>query len=394
MRVIIAGGGTGGHLFPALALAQELRGGYGADVLLVGAGSGTEGAILTQACPELLRRTSPEPLRGSSFPVVTIRVKGLKGVGLGGKVHALAMLPLALRDSRAILKAFWPQVVVGMGGYASGPILLAAALRRLPTLIHEQNAYPGLANRLLAPFVDLVALSTASAAPYLKARRIEVVGLPIREELLKADRAEAREALGLSSGRLTVFIFGGSQGAHRINEALVEALPYLRGLGEKLQFLHATGERDHPMVKQAYEEAGLSALVRPFFREVSLAYALADLCICRAGASTIAELAALGKPSLLIPYPYAANDHQRLNALALVRIGGARMLLDRELSGGKIVAFLAEVLAKPSLLEEMGRRTKELGRPDAASRLASLVLELVNGKKQFKVQSCSLNLEP
>lgn len=372
MRVIIAGGGTGGHLFPALALAQELRGGYGADVLLVGAGSDTEGTILDQACPE--------PLRGSNFPVMTIRVKGLKGVGLSGKLHALFRLPLALRDSRAILKAFRPQVVVGMGGYASGPILLAAALRRLPTLIHEQNAYPGLANRLLAPFVDLVALSTASAAPYLKARRIEVVGLPIREELLKADRAEAREALGLSSGRLTVFVFGGSQGAHRINEALVEALPYLRGLGEKLQFLHATGERDHPMVKQAYEEAGLSALVRPFFREVSLAYALADLSICRAGASTIAELAALGKPSLLIPYPYAANDHQRLNALALVRIGGARMLLDRELSGKAIADFLAEVLAKPSLLEGMGRRAKELGRPDAASRLASLVLELVNSK--------------
>lgn len=373
MRTIIASGGTGGHLFPAFALAQELRGRYGADVLLVGAGSGTERAILPQACPE--------PLQGSRFPVMTIRVKGLKGVGVRGKLHALLGLPLAFRDSWAILKAFRPQIVVGMGGYASGPLVLLAALSGCKTLIHEQNAFPGLTNRILARFVDLGALSFVEAAPYLQARRLEVVGLPIREELLKAHRAEAREALGFSSGRLTVFIFGGSQGAHRINEALVEALPSLKGLGEKLQFLHATGERDHPVVKQAYEEAGLSALVRPFFREMGLAYALADLCICRAGASTIAELAALGKPSLLIPYPYAADDHQRLNALALVRIGGARMLLDRELSGEKIAAFLAEVLANPSLLQAMGERAKALGRPDAAFRLASLVGELVNSKR-------------
>jgi len=363
VRAIIAGGGTGGHLFPALALAQKLRQ-RSVDVFLVGAGSASERAIL----------------RCEAISFRTIKIRGFKGKSLGGRFATLASLPQALIQSWAILREVKPHVVVGMGGYASGPILLMAALLRFPTIIHEQNAFPGLSNRILGPLVDVVALSFPESVPFIRGKRRAVTGNPIREALFGADRIKARENFGLQSHRLTILIFGGSQGARRINLAMLEALPHLQRFRERVQFLHAAGEQDLPLVKRAYEEAGWVAEVRPFFQEMAEAYASADLCLCRSGASTVAELCALGKPALLIPYPYAANDHQRLNALALVRIGGARMLLDGELSGKAIAAFLEEVLAKPSLLEEMGRSAKELGRPDAASRLADFVCELAKGK--------------
>jgi len=365
MRGIIASGGTGGHLFPALALARELKKRGGVEILFVGAGRGVERDILSR----------------EGFASTTIPIRGLKGKGPGEIVQTLRGLPRALLQASRILKRFRPEVAVGMGGYASWPLLLVAALKGLPTLIHEQNAYPGLANRLLAPFVDIVALSFQEAAPFLRAKRIEVVGLPIRVELLQADRARALERFGFEESRLTVLVFGGSQGAHRINLTLVEALPLLYPYRQEIQFLHAAGGRDVDWVKEAYKVQGFLAEVEPFFQEMNLAYAAADLCICRAGAGTVAELAALGKPALLIPYPYAADDHQRLNALVLVRVGGARMLLDRELSGEGVATFLKEVLEKPSLLAEMGRCAKALGKPEAASRLASLVVELVKSKQ-------------
>lgn len=361
MRGIIASGGTGGHLFPALALAKELKKRGDVEILFVGSGRGVEQDILGR----------------EGFASTTIQIKGLKGKGPKEIVQTFFGLPRALLQAVRILKRFRPDVVVGMGGYASGPLLLVAAMKKLPTLIHEQNAYPGLANRLLAPFVDIVALSFQEAAPFLRAERVEVAGLPIREGLLHADRAKARERFGLEGGRLTVLVFGGSQGAHRINLAVMEALPLLHPHRGKVQFLHAAGERDLDLVKEAYRVRGFLASVQPFFQEMSLAYAAADLCLCRAGAGTVAELAALGKPAFLIPYPYAADDHQRLNALVLVRVGGARMLLDRELSGEAVAAFLEEVLEKPFLLEEMGQSAKALGRPDAASHLADVVMDLL-----------------
>lgn len=364
MRGIIASGGTGGHLFPALALARELKKQSDAEILFVGTGKGVERDILGR----------------EGFASTMIQIKALKGKDPWEIVQTLGGLPRALLQAWRILKRFQPDVAIGMGGYASGPLLLVAAMKKLPTLIHEQNAYPGLANRLLAPFVDVVALSFAEAAPFLKAKRVEVAGLPIREEIFSADGVMAREHFGLEEGRLTILVFGGSQGAHRINLAVIEALPLLHPHREKIQFLHAAGERDLDLVKEAYRVRRFVASVQPFFQAMNLAYAAADLCLCRSGASTLAELAALGKPAFLIPYPYAADDHQRLNALALVRAGGARMVLDQELSGEAVAAFLEEILGKPSLLEEMGRCAKALGRPDAASRLASLVFELANSK--------------
>jgi len=361
VRAIIAGGGTGGHLFPALALAQELRQ-RSVGVFLVGAGSLPERAIL----------------RCEAFSFRTIKIRGLKGKSLGGRLATLASLPQALIQSWAILREVKPHVVVGMGGYASGPVLLMAALLRFPTLIHEQNAFPGLSNRILGPLVDIVALSFPESVPFIRGKRRAVTGNPVREALFGADRIKAGETFGLQSHRLTILIFGGSQGARRVNLAVLEALPYLQRFKERVQFLHAPGEQDLPLVKRAYEEAGCLAEVRPFFQEMAEAYASADLCLCRAGASTVAELCALGKPALLVPYPYAADDHQYKNAEVVVKAGGARMVLDQELSGERIAALIIESLEHPDLLQRMGEQAKKLGRPDATLRLADLVCELAS----------------
>jgi len=358
MRVVLAGGGTGGHVFPALALARELRS-RDIEPLMVGTDRGMEAVAF--------------PAEG--FPLETIRVEGLRGMSVGTQVRSLALLPQALIHALRLLRRHQPRVVVGLGGYAAGPVCLAGAVRRIPLLIHEQNVSPGLTNRVLARVADMVAVSF-EATGALFGREVVVTGNPVRREVLEGERRKGLEAFQLDPNKKTVLIFGGSQGARRINRAAVDALPYLDRLRGRLQIVHATGDRDCAEVENAYQTWKGDARVFAFIQDIASAYGAADVVVCRAGATTIAELAALGKPALLVPYPFAAGDHQRENAMEMVAVGGARVLLDRDLTGHRLALELYELLEDPTVLSTMGRSARGLGRPEAAAHLANRIGEL------------------
>lgn len=366
MKVVLAGGGTGGHVFPALALARELRV-RAIEALMVGTPRGLEAAIFA----------------AEGFPVEVIRVEGLKGMTVRAQARSLALLPQALVHSLYLVGHYQPDVVVGMGGYAAGPVSMAAVLRRIPLLIHEQNCSPGLTNRILARMADTVAV-TFEESQSVFGRQVVVTGNPVRREILEADRHKGCEAFHLDPGKVTVLVFGGSQGARRINRAVAEALPHLAESQGRLQIVHATGERDFDLVEEAYRAWKGEARVLPFIQDMASAYAAADLVVSRAGATTIAELTALGKPAILIPYPFATHDHQRLNAEELVRVGGARVVLDRDLTGYRLASDLRTLLGDPPALAEMGRAAQKLGRPHATSHLADLVCRLARNGSERK----------
>jgi len=363
VRALIAAGGTGGHIFPALAIARALqRKGQGIQVEFVGTGE----------------RMEAEWFKAAGYPLHEVKIRGLKGKRLAPLIGSLAMLPQAFWQSWNILSKVRPDVAVGVGGYASGPVLLLSALRGIPTLIHEQNAFPGLTNRLLAPFVSQIAYSFPESERYFLARgkKVAFTGNPIRREVLDGKRDEAAARFDLDPGRFTLLSFGGSQGSSKINRSLLEALPHLLSLQVQLQFLHASGEKDLVAMRESFMRSGFTARIYPFIQHMDSAYAIANLVVSRAGASTIAELAALGKPSLLVPYPYAANDHQRRNAEALARLGGARIILDQDLDGLSLAKGIREILEDLRAGEEMGRKAKSMALIDADDRLASLATKL------------------
>ncbi len=358
MRIVITGGGTGGHLFPALAVHDALRARRpDTSALFVGSATGVEATIL--------------PRRGHAFRGLT--ASKVSGTGLGRRIAALAGLPATVHQAMGFLREFRPQVVFGVGGYASVPTMTAAILARVPRVIHEQNAIPGLANRTLGCLANAVAVSFGDAARFFPARRTHVTGNPVRAEIRAGDAAAARARLGLAQDAFTVLVFGGSQGARRLNQAVVEALPDLARDGAGLQFVHAAGARDLADVRRGYDAGGVRGTVEPFIDDMALAYQAADFIICRSGAGTIFELAAVGKPALLVPFPYAANDHQRLNAEAAVGAGAAWILLDQYCDGRRISASVRAARAKPEQLAEMGRRARTLARPDAADRIVDLL---------------------
>jgi UDP-N-acetylglucosamine--N-acetylmuramyl-(pentapeptide) pyrophosphoryl-undecaprenol N-acetylglucosamine transferase len=362
--VVITGGGTGGHLFPALAVhAALVRRRPDTQALFVGAVDGVEATIL--------------PRLGHNFR--GLRVHRIRGKGWPGQLLGLVALPLAVRRASRLLTEFGAQAVLGVGGYASFPTVLAAGLRRVPTVIHEQNAVPGLANRWLGKVVSAVAVSFQAAAGFFPAGRVTVTGNPVREPIRPGDPREARQRLGLAPDRFTVLIFGGSQGAHRINVGTMEALPRLAAAKAQIQFLHGTGERDLPEVREAYGRAGISARAEAFFQDMATAYQAADFVIARAGASTLFELAAVGKPALLVPYPHAANDHQRLNAEVMVRAGAAWTLPDQYCDGQRLAATVQAALEKPEVLKRMGEQAQRMARPDAAARIVDLLERVANG---------------
>lgn len=361
MRLCIAGGGTGGHVFPALATAAAVRArAPEAALLFVGTASGLEARLVPSA----------------GYPFETIRVRGLKGKGLAERLTASLLLPWAFEESRRILARFAPDVVLGVGGYVAGPVLLAAALGGTPTVLHEQNAVPGMTNRLLCRVATAVAVSLEAAAAHLPARRLTVTGNPVRADLFGHPREASRELFGLARERRTLLVFGGSQGARGLNEAMRGGAAALAALRAELQVLHATGERDREAVAAAYAAAGIRAVVLPFIDAMGAAYAAADLVICRAGATTVAELAALGKPAILVPFPHAAGDHQRHNAEALAAGGGAVMILERDLTPALLAGRVRELIEDPVRLAIMARSAAAAGRPNAAERLADLLFEV------------------
>lgn len=357
MKVLIAAGGTGGHIYPGIAVAQEIRRrDPDATVHFVGTARGLETRLVPQA----------------GFELSLIDSAGLKNVSLVARMKGLAILPKSFVSARRVIREFGPDVVVGAGGYVSGPVVLMASLLRRPTLVMESNALPGWTNRVLARFVDRAAVSFEQALPYFRGKAV-VTGNPVRREFFEIS-PKRREP-----GVLSLLVFGGSQGAHAINEAMLAALPRLKELPLTLRIKHQTGAADFEKVNAAYAAAGWSeqAEVRSYIDNMVSDFAQADLVICRAGATTTAELIAAGKASIMIPFPYAADDHQRKNAEALQAAGAARMIVQQELSGDRLLKEIRDLSENPSLIDRMEEASRGLAHGDAAAAAVDILEGLV-----------------
>jgi UDP-N-acetylglucosamine--N-acetylmuramyl-(pentapeptide) pyrophosphoryl-undecaprenol N-acetylglucosamine transferase len=355
LRVVIAGGGTGGHLYPGIAVAREVRR-REPDAIVTFAG--TERGIENRVVPR------------EGFELDLLRSAGLKAVSPGALVRAIALLPLSAIDAWRILSQRQPDVVIGVGGYSSGPVVLLAALRRTPTLLLEQNAAPGVTNKLLARVVTAAAVTFESTVSYF-GRRAFVAGNPVRPEFF--DNSGSREA---QSGPPRILIFGGSQGAHAINMAMVEAAPRLAAYPGGLAITHQTGERDLERVREGYRRAGLEARVEPFLFTMDREMKAADIVICRAGATTLAELMAAGRPSVLVPLPTAADDHQRKNAEAVAAAGAAELLEQAQMTGDRLADRIAALAGDPTRRRAMSDAATRLARPDAARVIVDRIIEL------------------
>jgi len=358
LRILIAGGGTGGHVIPALAIARELRDASGAEVRFIGTARGIE----TRLVPE------------AGFPLELIHVGQLKSVSLATKLRTLADLPLGLLRCIRLLRSYRPQAVVGVGGYASGPAMLAAILLRVPTLAFEPNAAPGLANRLAGRWVTAAAVNFEETRRYF--RNARVTGIPVRAEFF----AIPAKAVGPAKRLL---VFGGSQGARVLNRIMPQILfPLLRDT-PGLTVLHQSGPRAEAETRQAYRETGADEArwqVSAYLDDMPTRFAEADLILCRSGASTMAELAAAGKPSLLVPFALATDDHQRRNAEAFVAAGAARMLLEPELRAERLLETLQSMLADSDALATMGDRARPLARQEAVETIARMVTGMAAAK--------------
>lgn len=352
MKVIIAGGGTGGHIFPAISVAEEILKRSGAnEVLFVGTKKGLENELLSK--------------RG--FRVGHISARGIKGKGVGKSVTALLAACKGVSDSMSIIKRFGPDVVLGVGGYVSGPAVLAASLLGIPTAICEQNGYPGLTNRILGRFVRKVFATFDESVKFFPRGKVVITGNPVRRDILRSGEIKK------DSDTITVLVFGGSQGAHKLNASVPEALSRLGR--PDIKVIHQTGDRDFEQVKNAYAGHGIDARVLRFIDDMAGAYAEADFVIGRSGAGTVAEITALGKPSLLIPYPYATNDHQMENARVLERAGAAVVVEDKDATAENLHAALTNLLRKDKL-NTMASRALALGRPDAAVVIVNEIIKL------------------
>lgn len=362
MRLLLAGGGTGGHLFPAVALAQRLLlQDQESEVLFVGTEQGLEARML----PKL------------GLPLQTVNMAGVVGRGWRGKLELLPRLWQSMQQATRIIRSFQPDLVLGVGGYASVPVLLTAKRLGLPFLIHEQNAIPGLSNRLLGRWATKIFLSFGGSGKQFDARKTVLTGNPLRPGL--------EEVAKQLPGKGKLLIFGGSRGARAINQAIMAMLPILQGWPEIPEILHQTGEEDLLQVREAYRTAGFDPLqVVAFIDDMATAYAEAGLIICRAGATTLAEITACGRPAILIPYPYAAGDHQTANAQALVAVGAAVICPQSELTPESLAEQVKNLLLNQDYLQVMADRARRMGNPGAADRILNECRKLL-GTPQIQV---------
>ena len=357
MKVMIAGGGTGGHLFPGIALADEVSTRHRRNrVVFVGTDRGLEARVVP-AC---------------GYALETIPVHGLKGVGLLRLLKGLLALPRAFLASWLLLRKHKPDVVVGVGGYASGPVVLAAWMQRVPTAVQEQNALPGLTNKILGLFVRAVFVSFEEAKAAFAPGKTQLVGNPVRRALL-----ENYLRSSVAHDRFELLVFGGSLGARGLNARVVEALALLKDLAPSLHVTHQAGKADVEGVRRAYAEAGISADVVEFIDDMSRAYALADLVVCRAGATTVAELTVCKKAAVLVPFPHATDNHQEVNARALVDTGAALMFRESELSGEKLAEAIRALHGDPARRGQMEKKAGLLGRPEAAKEIADALVQMM-----------------
>jgi UDP-N-acetylglucosamine--N-acetylmuramyl-(pentapeptide) pyrophosphoryl-undecaprenol N-acetylglucosamine transferase len=350
MRIIIAGGGTGGHVIPALAIAQQLKKQFAAEVLIIGTARGIETRLVPQA----------------GFPLELIKVGALNKVSLMTRLKTLFDLPLAIAASSRMLTEFDPEVVIGVGGYASGPAMVAAIRRRLPTLAFEPNVVPGFANRMIARWVSAAAVHFEETCEYFP--HCKVTGVPVRAAFFSIPAK--------SAGAPTLLVFGGSQGARAINQAMIESLPGLRAKIPGLHIIHQTGQRDYDRVLAAYQPSGISGEVHQFIDDMPATFGRADLLVCRSGASTVGEITAAGKPAIFVPFPAAADDHQNVNARALERAGAAIVVEESNLGAAYLVETIATLIGDPARLRSMSSAAKSLAHPKAVEEIAEMVAKL------------------
>lgn len=360
-RIVVTGGGTGGHLFPGIALAKGMQDRVGnCRVLFIGTS----------------RHLDKKTLAGFDFELETIQCMGLKGMGLKHRLRSLAQLPQAIFEAGKILKRFAPHLVFGVGGYVTGPVLLAAKIKGIPVCIHEQNSIPGLANRMLSRIADKIFISLPCRYRFPEAKTF-MAGNPVRTEIIEAGKK--REAR--SNTETNILVLGGSQGAHRVNMLVLEAAGLLvKDLGSILSITHQTGAADIEAVRNGYEEMGMKAEVSDFIQDMGDVYQKADLVISRAGATTLAELAVVGVPAILIPYPYAADNHQQTNGSYFETGGAAIMFLENELSGEKLSVAVRELIHDTGRTDQMAKAMKKMGRPEAADRIIDACLDMITGK--------------
>ncbi len=357
MRAILAGGGTGGHVIPALAIAQELKNGYSAEVMFIGTQRGIETRLVPKA----------------GFDLRLIEVGALNRVSAATRMKTMLDLPKAIAASRAIIRKFRPDVMIGVGGYASGPAMLAAKLCRVPTVIFEPNIYPGFANRMVARFASAAAVHFKETCKYF--RQCTVTGVPVRQAFFEL-------ATKRPEGRKNLLVFGGSQGARAINSAIVGSLPGLYQAVPGLRIIHQTGEKEYESVARAYLDANFAAEVSPFIDDMPRAFAESDLIICRSGASTVAEITAAAKPAIFVPLPTAADDHQTKNAQALVDAGAARMVTQARLTPERLVEQVSALFADSGQLEMMSQAALSLAHPNAAAEIAAMAVRLAGKSRR------------
>lgn len=350
MKAILAGGGTGGHVIPALAIAQELKKQYGAELLFIGTARGIENRLVPAA----------------GFPLKLIEVGTLNRVSWKTRLKTFSGLPSAVFAARNMLKEFDPDVVIGVGGYASGPAMLAAVLGRIPTVAFEPNVVPGFANRVVARWVSAAAVHFEETARYFK--NAKVTGVPVREAFF--------EVAAQKSGPPTLLVFGGSQGAQAINRVMIEAVPTLRERIPDIHIIHQTGERDYNAAATAYTPLDRAVEAYKFIDNMPAYFAQADLIVCRSGASTVAEITAAGKAAVFVPFPRAADDHQKRNAEALERAGAAVMLEESKLTKDSLVDTVAGLFADRKQLTQMGETASKLAHPNAAKDIAAMAAGL------------------
>jgi UDP-N-acetylglucosamine--N-acetylmuramyl-(pentapeptide) pyrophosphoryl-undecaprenol N-acetylglucosamine transferase len=351
--IVMAGGGTGGHVMPLLAVARELEA-DGHHSVFIGTPRGFEAKLVPPA----------------GFTLEFIVIGGLNRVGVMRTLRSLLQLPLSVRRSIQLLEKYRPSAVFSLGGYAAGPVVLAALRKRIPLIVMEPNAMPGLTNRRIGRFVRRALLNFPEAARFFPPGKSEITGLPVRPEFFKIP-PKVREA------KLTILITGGSQGSRTLNEAARASWSYFREARFPVRLIHQTGNLAYSALAPRFAESGIEGEVSAFIDDMPTAFARADLVICRSGAGAMGELAAAGKPSILVPFPHASDQHQLRNAEAFQKAGAAVLILDHEMDGGRLFEEVEKLRTRPELLHRMGERARAFAHPDAARRAANVLEETI-----------------
>ena len=359
MRVVIAGGGTGGHLFPGLAVARALKERVpDARISFAGTSAGIEARVIPK----------------TEFSLDVIRSAGLKGKSVTARARGAALLPLGAVDAWRVISHRKPDVVIGVGGYSSGPVVAIAAIRGIPAMLLEQNAVPGLTNKLLARFVDRAAVTYEPSLRYFSGKGF-ISGNPVRREFLEVDDDPSQDA-AINASRIRVLVFGGSQGAHAINVAMVEAAPRLAAAGQTVDLVCQTGTRDFDVVRAAFERHRVQGRVERFIDAMDREMKAAGLVVSRAGATTLAEVTAAGRPSILIPLPTATDDHQRHNARVLEKAGAAELLEQTDLTGERLADRIISIVGDRDRRVRMSAAARSLARPRAAEDIVNEIIKL------------------